>query len=143
MIADTIRLLALAACAVVGLGAAMFVAEQVGEASDNTVVAIVDEGERRQVGNINVPAPSPEVEARREAEHGDFRELVDDANDVLLAPFADIIDADDIWAQRGFVTVLALLLYGGVLLFLARAAGMKKKPQSGQMYDPRRAARGE
>lgn len=143
MIAGTIRLLALAACAIVGLGAVMFVAEQVGEASDNTVVAITSQGERRQVGNINVPAPDGDVEARRERRHGEIREAVDDANDILLAPFADLVDADNIWAQRGFVTLLALLLYGGVLLFLARAAGMKKKPRSGQMYDPRRAARGE
>ena len=143
MIADGIRLIALTACAIVALGAAMFVAEQVGEASDNTVVAITDDGEERKVGNINLPSPEPDVEKRREAEHGDFHELVDDANDILLSPFADILDADNIWVQRLFATALALILYGGVLLFLARAAGMKKKPKSGQMYDPRRAARGD
>lgn len=143
MIADGLRLIALVACAIVALGAAMFVAEQVGEASDNTVVAITDRGEERQVGNINLPAPERDVEVRREREHGGFRELVDDANDILLAPFADIIDSDNIWVQRGFATLLALLLYGALLLFVARAAGMRKKPHSGQMYDPRRAARGD
>ena len=143
MIASTIRILALTACIFVGLSTAMFVAEQVGEASDNTVVAITDDGEREQVGNINLPAPDPDVEERREAEHGPFREFVDDVNDVLLAPFADLIDSDNIWVQRLFATAMALLLYGGVLLFLARAAGMKKKPKSGQMYDPRKAARGD
>ena len=139
MIADGIRLIALAACAIVILGAAMFVAEQVGEASDNTAVAITDEGDKKTVGNINLPAPERSVEVRREAEHGDFRELVDDGNDILLSPFADILDSDNIWVQRLFATFLALLVYGGLLLTIARAAGMKQKPSSGQMYDPRRA----
>lgn len=143
MIASLLRIIALTACAIVGLGAAMFVAEQVGEASDNTVVAITDEGDRKRVGNINLPSPDADVERRREAKHGGFREAVDDANDVLLSPFADIIDSDNIWVQRGFATLLALLIYGALLLMLARTAGMKKKPKSGQMYDPRRAARGD
>lgn len=138
MIGSGIRLIALAACAIVGLGAAMFVAEQVGEASDNTVVAITDDGQRREEGNTNLPSPERSVETRREAEHGDFRELVDDANDYLLAPFADILDSDNIWVQRGFATLLALLVYGALLLFLARSVGMTKKAHSGQMYNPRK-----
>ena len=138
MIGSAIRLIALTACAIVALGAAMFVAEQVGEASDNTVVAITDDGRRREVGSINLPSPERSVETRREREHGDFHELVDDVNDYLLAPFAEILDSDNIWVQRGFATILALLVYGALLLYLARSVGMTKKPQSGQMYNPRK-----
>lgn len=138
MIADGIRLVALAACAIVGLGTLFFVAEQVGEASDNTVVAITDEGKRREGGNVNTPSPDRATELRREADHGGFRELVDDGNDILLAPFASVVNSDNIWAQRGVAIVLALLVYGGFGLFVARATGMKKKASSGQMYDPRR-----
>jgi hypothetical protein len=116
----------------------MFVADQVGEASDNTVVELTSRGEKRTVGNVNTPSPPADVERRREAEHGDFHEYVDDANDILLAPFANILDSNSIWVQRLFTAALALLLYGGVLLFIARSAGMTVKAKSGQMYDPRR-----
>jgi hypothetical protein len=65
-------------------------------------------------------APTPADEAAREAAHGDLREVVDDVNDVLLGPFSDIVDPnDDVWFARGVPTILALLLYGFGLGFLA------------------------
>src|SRR5918999_1288257 len=65
-------------------------------------------------------APTPADEAAREAAHGDVREVVDDVNDVLLGPFSDIVDPnDDVWFARGVPTLLALLLYGVGLGFLA------------------------
>jgi hypothetical protein len=58
-------------------------------------------------------------EAAREAAHGSLRELVDDVNDVLLGPFVDLVDSNDVWVIRGVPTILALLLYGLGLGFLA------------------------
>ena len=43
----------------------------------------------------------------------------EDANDVLLAPFANLIDSDSSWVQHGVPALLALLLYGVGLGFLA------------------------
>ena len=40
-------------------------------------------------------------------------------NDVLLAPFADLIDSDSAWVMHGLPALLALLLYGVGLGFLA------------------------
>ena len=65
------------------------------------------------------PSPSAEVEAARERDHGAFREAVNDANDVLLAPFADVIDSDSAWVNHGIPALLALLVYGLGLGFLA------------------------
>ena len=63
--------------------------------------------------------PSPTQEAARERANGKFREAVDDANDVLLGPFTDIVDSNDRWVTHGVPTVLALLLYGLCLGTLA------------------------
>ena len=56
-----------------------------------------------------------------------MREVVDDANDVLLAPFVDLIDSDSAWVNHGVPTLLALLLYGVGLGFLAN---MMPKPRA-------------
>ena len=34
-------------------------------------------------------------------------------NDVLLAPFAGLIDSDNAWVNHGVPSLLALLVYGG------------------------------
>ena len=64
-------------------------------------------------------APTPQEEKAREARNSGFREVIDDANDVLLAPFADLIDSDNSWVNHGVPALLALLLYGVGLGLLA------------------------
>ena len=65
--------------------------------------------------------PDPTEERARERVHSDVRELIDDADDVLVAPFAWAAPADaGKWAQRGLPAVLALLAYGLVVPFVAR-----------------------
>ena len=67
--------------------------------------------------------PSPDQERAREEAHGDVREAIDDANDVLLAPFAPIAeDSSSKWGRRTVPALLALLVYGLGLGFLARFA---------------------
>ena len=64
-------------------------------------------------------APSAKQEAAREQNHGAVRETIDDANDVLLAPFVDLVDSDSAWVNHGIPALLALLIYGVGLGFLA------------------------
>ena len=45
--------------------------------------------------------------------------MVDDVNDVLLAPFASLIDSDSVWVNHGVPALLAFLLYGVGVGFLA------------------------
>jgi len=68
---------------------------------------------------MNDPAPAPAAEHAREKKHGQLRELIDDANDLLLSPFAGAVGSEDAWVKRIVPTVLALLAYGLGLMLLA------------------------
>jgi hypothetical protein len=66
--------------------------------------------------------PTSSQERLREKAHSGIRETIDDADDFLLSPFTGIVDGGGDWAKRGIPTVLALLVYGFGLGFLARFA---------------------
>jgi hypothetical protein len=67
--------------------------------------------------------PSPDQERAREKQHGAVREFVDDVNDVLLSPFAGITDSSGSkWVRRSIPALIALLVYGFGLGFIARFA---------------------
>lgn len=101
-----IRLLRLAstiACAIVVLSFALFAIEQ------------AKGGTKQQVNRLKgtgAPSPSPDTERQRERRHGAVREAIDDADDVLLEPFAGVVGSGSVWAKRGVATLLALLCYG-------------------------------
>ena len=65
-------------------------------------------------------APSPEQEALRERSNGTFREAVEDANDILVGPFAGLVESsDNSWVKHGIPALLGVLLYGFALGMLA------------------------
>jgi hypothetical protein len=74
--------------------------------------------EANKVVGISAPSPGPQNERQREKAHSDIREAIDDANDVLVEPFAGIVKSGSIWAKRGVATLIALLLYGVVARIL-------------------------
>ena len=117
MLETTLRRVAVAASVIVALGWGLFAYDETKAASDLS---------RNEVsGRVasRTADPSPDQERAREAAHGDARELIDDANDILLAPFASIADdSSSKWARRTVPAVLALLVYGLGLAFLARFA---------------------
>ena len=98
-----LRLASTAACVIVVVSFGLFVIEQAAAGSREQV---------NKVEGLNEPAPSARTEREREREHGDVREAIDDANDVLILPFAGMIDSDSGWANRGVTALLALLAYG-------------------------------
>jgi hypothetical protein len=111
-LASLLRTASIIACALVALGFVMFASDQAGA------------GSREQVEKIKnaVAQPSPSLgdELAREHEHGKPREAIDDANDVLLAPFSGLASSQsNPWVQRLIPTVLGLLLYGLGLVMLA------------------------
>jgi hypothetical protein len=69
--------------------------------------------------DVNQADPSPKTEREREKEHGQVREAIDDADDVLVSPFTGVVDSNSIWVQRGVPTLIALLLFGVGLRVLA------------------------
>jgi hypothetical protein len=111
---SVIRLAAIVTTAFVLLGFAFFAADEMDRGSKTQQQALSKE----RVDPVPV-APGAGDEAAREAAHSGFREVIDDVNDVLLGPFADLVDSDDVWVTRGVPTILGLLLYGVGLGFLA------------------------
>jgi hypothetical protein len=109
---SAIRFVAIAISGIVVLGFAMFAVDE------------IDKGSKTQQQKLEselgtTVAPSEREEAVRERHQGAFREAVDDANDVLLAPFVDLVASDSAWVNHGVPALLALLLYGLGLGFLA------------------------
>lgn len=106
MIEGAIRTVAIVASLLVAIGFILFAVDELSGASQRQQAAILD--------------PGAQQEQNRERRHSGARELIDDANDQLLKPFADVVPSSNRWVQRGVPTLLALLVYGVGLGFLAR-----------------------
>ena len=111
-----IRFIAIAISVVVVLGFALFAVNEADKGSQ----AQQDKVER-ELGHApdDLVAPNARDEAYREQHQGKFHEAVDDANDVLLRPFVDLLDSDSAWVNHGIPALLALLIYGFGLGLLA------------------------
>jgi hypothetical protein len=110
-----IRYLAIAISGVVVLGFVLFAVDEIDKGSQTQQDKL-----ERELGRTDAPiAPDARQEAAREHSHGAFREAVDDANDVILSPFANLIDSDNAWVEHGVPALLGLLIYGFGLGLLA------------------------
>jgi hypothetical protein len=109
-----IRLIAIAASAIVLLGFGLFALDEMNRGSQNQQHSLDSAlgGEARQPAVI---VPTSKEELQREKRNGDVRELIDDANDILLAPFANLVDSSNVWVRNGVPALLGLLLYGFLL----------------------------
>jgi hypothetical protein len=94
-----------------------FAADETGAASRSTQAQIAGQAAARTVD------PDPDQERQREQVNGTVHEYVDDANDVLLRPFAGLTaGSSSKWVRRSVPALLALLVYGFGLGLLARFA---------------------
>jgi hypothetical protein len=113
-----VRLVAIVASGLVLLGFAYFATDEMSRGSEHQQNALANE-----LAGIEDPAPiapSNELEAEREKINGPMREVVEDANDLLLGPFTDLVEgSNDRWVRHGVPALLALLLYGLGLGMLA------------------------
>ena len=117
--ATVVRICAVTASLLLIASFALFGIDQAQEGSDTQIRAVSGAGvPARSPGPIDQPSPSAPVEQVRERVHTSARELIDDANDVLVAPFASIVTSRDPWPPRMVSGGLALLLFGlgGMLL---------------------------
>jgi hypothetical protein len=126
VIGSIVRWASLIACAFVTLSFLYFAVNQTSTASKNQVSAISGDVGVKAENATKVPNPPPNVEQLREKENDSLHEFVDDVDDVLLAPFTGIIDSNNIWIRRAFPLALALLIYGLLGLYLARALGLRR-----------------
>ena len=113
MIERVLRTAAIALSLIVAAGFCMFALDEFDRASS---------GQRDRLAGYEQSAPTAVGEIQREKRHSTGREYIDDANDVLLKPFASVAASGSRWKQRGVPTVLALLTYGFLLGYLARFA---------------------
>jgi hypothetical protein len=114
-----VRIVAIMCSGLVLLGFAYFATDEMSRGSQNQQNALGAE----LAGTVDPPpvAPSPDQEAERERINGTFREAVEDANDVLIGPFAGLVEgAHNRWVSHGVPALLGLLLYGFCLGMLAR-----------------------
>ena len=116
-----IRWIAIASSVLVVLGFAAFAVDEIDKGSKDQQRAVAEDLGTLAAANaaIGDPDPSPPEERARERAHGQVREAIDDANDVLLAPFASLIDSNNTWVNHGVPSLLALLAYGLGLGLLA------------------------
>jgi hypothetical protein len=113
-----VRLIAIVCSGLVLLGFAYFATDEMSRGSQNQQNALGAELDGKP--DPQPVAPTPDQEAARERVNGRFREYVDDANDVLLGPFATLVDGStNRWVTHGIPAVLGLLLYGFCLGMLA------------------------
>ncbi|MEA2405810.1 MAG: hypothetical protein QOE08_2457 [Thermoleophilaceae bacterium] len=121
MIGSILRLVSIVASLVVIVSFGLFALDQAREGSNQTLARL--EGGEGPKGdakrNINQADPPPRIERARERRHSDVRELIDDANDIVVRPFTGIADSGSIWAQRGVPALLAFLVFGVALRLLA------------------------
>jgi hypothetical protein len=109
--------------AIVVLSFAMFALEQANAGSTE---------QQNKIENVNQPSPTPNTERARELKHTGAREAIDDADDVLVRPFAGVTSSSgDIWAQRGVPALLAFLVYFVVLRIFANYAVRLRLSPSG------------
>ena len=105
-----IRSLAIGLSLVVAAGFIAFAADEMDRGSKTQQQALgAETGVQAEAVE---PSPSFADEKSRERRNGTVREGIDDANDVLLQPFSDIVSSTSNWVTRGVPTLLALLLYG-------------------------------
>jgi hypothetical protein len=107
-----LRILAIALSLTVASGFVLFALDDFARASNAS---------RDRIAGNESADPAPRAERERERVNSRAREYIDDANDVLLRPFAALVTNDrSRWAQRGIPTLLGLLVYGFLLGYFAR-----------------------
>jgi hypothetical protein len=109
-----LRYLSITLTLIVAVGFTLFALDDFDRASDSSV---------NRIAGYTATDPTPSGERERERRHSTARELIDDANDVLLRPFAALTANDDSrWMRRGIPALLGLLVYGFLLAYFARYA---------------------
>jgi hypothetical protein len=129
MISSLLRLASLACIAVLVISFGAFASEQAGHGSKATVakIAAADASTDAPAPEAQIDEASPDLrtERARERRHGALREKIDDVDDALLSPFKGIAGNGSIWEQRIVEGLLAFLVFGVGLGFLARYAATR------------------
>ena len=116
MVGTSLRYLAIFTSAVVVLSFGLFAIDETREASATTRVEIADSGSPDR--DTDAQATADAVAHRK---HSEIRRAIDDVNEQITSPFAGLVNADQSrWVQKTVPALLALLVFGVGLGFLAR-----------------------
>lgn len=117
MLEGLLRTASIVASVIVLVSFALFALDETRDAAKESAAAVAGLEATRS------SEPSASEERARERAHSATRERIDDADDVLVKPFAFVANgSDSSWVRRGVPTLLALVVYGFGLSFLARYA---------------------
>jgi hypothetical protein len=123
MFSAPLRFLSIACSLVALLSLCAFASDQARSGSEASRAGIASKDYVATADPSGYAKPTPAQEQVREAAHGPVRELLDDADDIVVAPFASLSDGSDSdWVRRGVPALLALVVYGFGLGFLSRFA---------------------
>ena len=108
VISRILRLASLVCCALVVMSFAMFARDQLAGASEHQQTELVA---GQQLGS------APTAITHRHAQPGRF---IDGAATTLTSPFAAVVKSSNPWVDHGLPAIVALLVYGVGLGYLAR-----------------------
>ncbi len=130
LIATVLRLASLVATGVVLCSFVLFVVDESRAGSSEQVARVDSSGSAPPVASgtaLDQPNPPPAVRRVRAHRDGRLREVIDRGDDFLLAPFTGVARSDSIWVERVVPGLLAVLLFGVGLRFLAGYAGLARR----------------
>jgi hypothetical protein len=117
VLSTTLRLTAIICSVLIGLGWILFAIGETKSASAHTALIVSGDDAATRVDL------DPDQERAREAIHSEPREVIDDANDILLSPFSSVTaSSDNKWVRRTVPALIGLLAFGLGLGYLARFA---------------------
>jgi hypothetical protein len=123
MFQGPLRLFSILASLVVLLSFALFAIGEARSGSESSRAGIARQDYVATTDPAGYAKPTPAQERVREAGHASGRELLDDGNDLLLAPLAFVTeDSSSAWVRRSIPGLLALGVYGFGFGFLSRFA---------------------
>jgi hypothetical protein len=138
-----VRALSVAAVLFIVAGLLGFLTDEVSDTSKVEATRLESLGDAQPVTvivDISQPDPPAAIERIRESQHTDAREVIDDAGDMLAAPFTGIASGSDPWVRRLLYSALGLLFYGVVLQVLADWLRRLSDESRRQLFSEREAA---
>jgi hypothetical protein len=108
VISRGIKLLSFGCCALIVLSFTMFARDQMAGASVH---------QQTELSSPNSANPTPTAPTKPEAQPGRF---INHAAKTLTSPFDAIVRSSNAWVQHGLPAIVALLVYGLGLGYLAR-----------------------
>lgn len=122
MLHRAIVLVSLTCCTLVCASFGLFAHDQIAGASEHQQSELAATPSPRTLAGLATAPVARSVRSHRPHRVGQPRRFIDGAARELISPFRSLVGSANPWVTRGVPTVVALLVYGLGLGFLARFA---------------------